>query len=68
MAFDFLKPVGQRVLAHCELLPPQALGQVIYKHTEQDGLPVLVNEYVSGLRLDARIARLRARAETLRAQ
>ena len=41
MAFDFLKPVGQRVLAHCELLPPQALGQVIYKHTEQDGLPAV---------------------------
>lgn len=41
MAFDFLLPVSQRVLAHCELLPAQALGRVVYKHTEQDGLPVL---------------------------
>lgn len=41
MAFDFLQPVSQKVLAHCELMPPQALGQLIYKHTEQDGLPVL---------------------------
>lgn len=41
MAFDFLKPVSQKVLAHCELMPAQALGRLIYKHTEQDGLPVL---------------------------
>ncbi len=41
MAFDFLKPVPQRVLAHCELLPAQALGRIIYKHTEKEGLPVL---------------------------
>ncbi|WP_445381271.1 formimidoylglutamase [Robiginitalea sp. IMCC43444] len=41
MAFDFLKPVSQKVLAHTELLPPQALGHSIYKHTEQEGLPVL---------------------------
>ena len=41
MAFDFLLPVPQRVLAHCELLPAQALGRTIYKHTEKEGLPVL---------------------------
>ena len=41
MAFDFLQPVSQRVLAHCELLPAQTLGRIIYKHTEQEGLPVL---------------------------
>ncbi|MDG1571903.1 formimidoylglutamase [Robiginitalea sp. M366] len=41
MAFDFLKPVSQKLLAHCELMPAQALGSLVYKHTEQDGLPVL---------------------------
>ena len=41
MAFDFLVPVSSKVLAHCELLPPQALGKNIYVHTEKDGLPVL---------------------------
>jgi len=41
MAFDFLVPVADKVLAHCELLPPQALGKKIYKHTKRDGLPVL---------------------------
>ena len=41
MAFDFLKPVEDKVLAHCELLPSQALGKNIQKHTKQDGLPVL---------------------------
>ncbi len=41
MAFDFLRPVGKRVLAHCEMLPPQTLGSQIYKHTEKDGLPVI---------------------------
>jgi len=41
MAFDFLVPVQDKVLAHCELLPPQALGKNIYKHTTRKGLPVL---------------------------
>ena len=41
MAFDFLKPVNKRVLAHCEMLPAQALGHHIYKHTHQEGIPVL---------------------------
>lgn len=43
MAFDFLVPVSNKVLAHCELLPPQALGKNIFMHTERDGLPVLAN-------------------------
>lgn len=41
MAYDFLKPVEDKVLAHVELLPPQSLGKNIYKHTQRDGLPVL---------------------------
>ncbi len=41
MAFDFLVPVEDKVLAHCELLPPQALGNNIHKHTSKKGLPVL---------------------------
>tara|TARA_R110000796_G_scaffold250788_4_gene380802 strand:+ start:178197 stop:179354 length:1158 start_codon:yes stop_codon:yes gene_type:complete len=43
MAFDFLVPVNDKILAHCELLPPQSLGNKIYKHTERKGLPVLAN-------------------------
>lgn len=43
MAFDFLIPVADKVLAHCELLPPQALGSNIHKHTKRKGLPVLAN-------------------------
>ncbi len=43
MAFDFLIPVDDKILAHCELLPSQALGNKIHKHSERDGLPVLAN-------------------------
>jgi len=43
MAFDFLLPVDEMALAHCELLPPQSLGRNINKHTEKNGLPVLAN-------------------------
>ena len=43
MAFDFLVPVADKALAHCELLPPQALGKNIHKHTAKKGLPVLAN-------------------------
>ncbi|WP_276388432.1 formimidoylglutamase [Eudoraea chungangensis] len=43
MAFDFLIPVNDRALAHCELLPPQSLGQHIFKHTKKEGLPVFAN-------------------------
>ena len=41
MAFDFLVPIEDKVLANCELLPSQALGKGICKHTKRDGLPVL---------------------------
>ncbi|NHF61481.1 formimidoylglutamase [Flavobacteriaceae bacterium TP-CH-4] len=47
MAFDFLVPVADKVLAHCELLPPQALGKNIYMHTARKGLPVLANASVA---------------------
>jgi len=43
MAFDFLLPVPDKVLAHCELLPGQALGRNIHLHTSKKGLPVLAN-------------------------
>ena len=47
MAFDFLVPVKNKVLAFSELLPPQALGKNIYVHTEKDGLPVFANATVA---------------------
>lgn len=43
MAFEFLVPVADKALAHCELLPPQALGKNINKHSSRHGLPVLAN-------------------------
>ena len=43
MAFDFLVPVEDKVLAHCELLTPQALGKNILMHTKKNGLPVFAN-------------------------
>ncbi|WP_136465867.1 formimidoylglutamase [Flagellimonas onchidii] len=47
MAFDFLIPVKKKVLAFSELLPPQALGKNIHKHTEKKGLPVFANATVA---------------------
>ncbi len=47
MAFDFLVPVEDKVLAHCELLPTQAIGKNTYIHTVNDGLPVLANATVA---------------------
>lgn len=47
MAFDFLVPVEDRVLAHCELLPAQAIGRNTHIHTVKDGLPVLANATVA---------------------
>ncbi|MCL6273794.1 formimidoylglutamase [Muricauda sp. 2012CJ35-5] len=47
MAFDFLVPVSDKVLAYSELLPPQALGNNIHKHTEKKGLPVFANATVA---------------------
>ncbi|MEM0933241.1 MAG: formimidoylglutamase [Bacteroidota bacterium] len=47
MAFDFLVPVKDKVLAFSELLPPQSLGKNIHKHTEKKGLPVFANASVA---------------------
>ena len=47
MAFDFLVPVKDKVLAFSEFLPAQALGKNIHKHTKQDGLPVFANASVA---------------------
>ncbi|MEL6918705.1 MAG: formimidoylglutamase [Bacteroidota bacterium] len=47
MAYDFLVPVEDKILAHCELLPPQALGNNIHKHTSKKGLPVLANAAIA---------------------
>lgn len=41
MAFDFLVPVEDSVLAHRELLPAQALGKHLTIHTKTDGPPDL---------------------------
>lgn len=41
MNFNFLSPVSDCVLAHNELLPEQALGKKIRKHTTQSGMPDL---------------------------
>src|SRR5690606_6005115 len=47
MAFDFLIPVEDKLIAHCELLPPQSIGRNIFKHTEKKGLPVLANATIA---------------------
>ncbi len=47
MAFDFLVPVKDKVLAHNELLPQQAIGKNIHMHTEKDGLPVFAHADVA---------------------
>ena len=47
MAFDFLVPVKDKVLAFSEFLPPQALGKNIHKHTQKKGLPVFANATIA---------------------
>ncbi len=47
MAFDFLVPVSDKVLAFSEFLPPQSLGKNVYKHTKKKGLPVFANASVA---------------------
>ncbi len=47
MAFDFLVPVEDKVLAHSELLPPQAIGRHVYAHSKKEGLPVLANATIA---------------------
>lgn len=41
MTFNFLSPVSDAVLAHNELLSPQALGRKLKVHSKQQGLPDL---------------------------
>ena len=41
MEFEFLKPVSETMLAHCELLADQHLGSHLVKHTEKGGMPDL---------------------------
>ncbi|RNC92672.1 MAG: arginase [Allomuricauda sp.] len=47
MAFDFLVPVSEKVLAFTEFLPPQSLGKNVFKHTKKKGLPVFANATVA---------------------
>ena len=47
MAFDFLVPVNDKVLAFTEFLPAQAIGKNIFIHTQRDGLPVFANATVA---------------------
>lgn len=47
MAFDFLVPVKDKVLAFTEFLPPQSIGKSIHIHTEKKGLPVFANATVA---------------------
>ena len=47
MAFDFLVPVSDKVLAFSEFLPEQSLGKNIFKHTKKKGLPVFANATVA---------------------
>lgn len=51
MNFNFLSPVSDLVLAHNELLSPQALGRKIKIHSEQHGIPDLdgVNVAILGV-------------------
>ena len=47
MAFDFLVPVSDKVLAFTEFLPPQSFGKNIFIHTAKKGLPVFANASVA---------------------
>ena len=47
MVLDFLVPVEDRVLAHSELLPSQALGKHIKIHSKRDGLPDIANTSIA---------------------
>ena len=41
MNFNFLAPVSDAVLAHCELLSQQTIGKKVKIHSEQNGIPDL---------------------------
>ncbi|MGV6830689.1 MAG: formimidoylglutamase [bacterium] len=43
MSLEFLSPVADKVVAHTQLLPQQALGKRIAIHSKQQGLPELEN-------------------------
>ena len=47
MVLDFLVPVEDKVMAHCELLPPQALGKHVKIHSKRDGLPDIGNTSIA---------------------
>lgn len=47
MAFDFLVPVEDDVLAQCEHLSSQSIGKNTHIHTLKEGLPVLANVSVA---------------------
>ncbi|MDN3665807.1 formimidoylglutamase [Algibacter miyuki] len=47
MDFNFLSPVSDFVLAHNELLSPQALGRKIKIHSSQQGMPDLEGVHVA---------------------
>ncbi|MBT8244026.1 MAG: formimidoylglutamase [Winogradskyella sp.] len=43
MNFNFLSPVSDSVLAHCELLSQQTIGKKVKIHSEQHGIPDIDN-------------------------
>lgn len=47
MAFDFLVPVSDKLMALREFLPPQAIGRNIQIHSKKEGLPVFANATVA---------------------
>ncbi len=47
MSFEFLTPVSEEVLSHCQNLNEQTLGNTIVKHTAADGFPELQNVQIA---------------------
>ena len=47
MNFNFLSPVPDFVLAHNQLLSPQALGRKLRIHSTQKGIPDLDNVHIA---------------------
>ena len=47
MAFDFLVPVGEKVITFSENLSPQTLGSNINKHTAVHGLPSFADSKIA---------------------
>ncbi|NKI26035.1 formimidoylglutamase [Arenibacter sp. 6A1] len=65
MAFDFLVPVSEQVLDHCEQLPSQALGRHINKHTARYGLPELETVHLAILGVNESRNALETKSERL---